>query len=272
MPDYYANNPYVTNPKVENDNTASFECSQDQSANSWLALAPHHPVVIQTQGFWAAVGGTFALAGLDTNKWTALTWMDWELGDASGGHAVRGRYFNDDKSENPSYSIELFNADGAVVVTLKGRGVVFRNRNFEEWREESKEEVRAKSEPIEFTYADADALGLGVEERVLVAPFDKDAGFVEALVTPANGFPPGNPMIGGSGDHVNSTHLHEIARQALCLVKGRSDIEASGEMTLKRFVELGTPLRFRLVDESERRVTFAVEQMGKTCSEISLRW
>ena len=105
-----------------------------------------------------------------------------------------------------------------------------------------------------------------------MAPFEQGSDCVEALVTPANGFPPGNPLIGGSGDHVNSTHFHEIARQALFLIKGRTDIDTSGTMTLNRYVELGTPLKLNIRESADQAITFELEQLGKACAKIVLRF
>ena len=271
MPPNYAN-PYASGHEVRDDGTVSFLCSLDADALVWLALPPHHPVVIQTQAFWTAVGASIALSGLEATQWSAQTWIEWELGDASGGHATHGEYRRNEQEENPSYEIVLFNAADRPVVTIRGRGVVFRNRNFEKWREGSKEAAREAAPLTDFTYAEPKELGLGQDERSLVAPFDPADGHIEALITPANGFPPGNPVIGGSGDHVNSTHFHEIARQALCLIKGRTVIDTSGEMTLKRYVELGTPLRLVIRDNAEDSIAFELQQMDRPCAEITLRW
>lgn len=271
MPPNYAN-PYASGHEVRGDGTVVFQCSRDRDALPWLALPPHHPVVIQTQAFWTAVGASIALAGMEATQWSALTWIDWELGDGDSGHATHGEYRRDEQDENPSYRIVLFNADSRPVVTIRGRGVIFRNRNFEKWREGSKEAARQATSQHDFAYADRGELGLTKDERVLVAPFEPESGFVDALVTADNGFPPGNPLIGGSGDHVNSTHFHEIARQALFLIKGRTDIDTSGEMSLNRYVELGTPLRLNIREDGPHAIRFELEQMGRSCADITLRF
>ncbi|KEO89228.1 hypothetical protein EH31_14455 [Erythrobacter longus] len=269
-------NPYSFAHEVQAHDSVAFQCSQDVRANPWLALPVHHPVVVQTQSFWTAVGASSALQGWEETKWTALTWIDWELGEADGGHATRGFYRLESEEGKLGYVIELFNADGAVVVTIRGRGVIFRNRNFEQWREEAKkvaqQSVQQSALSTAFQYAEPKTLGLAQGERVFVAPFDLAKGYIEALVTAENGFPPGNAFIGGSGDHVNSTHLHELARQALFLVKGRTDIDTSGEMTMKRYVELGAPLRLNVARVDENSAIFEVEQVGNPCASITLRF
>lgn len=272
MPPNYSSNPYASDFVIHDDGSVTFQCAKDSGALPWLTLPPHHPVVIQTQAFWTAVGASVALAGMEATQWSALTWIDWELGDARAGHAESGVYRREEEDGKASYEIVLFNASQTPIVTIRGRGVVFRNRNFEKWREGSKAQARKAAAGGEFTYAPREVLGLTADERVLVAPFDPGSDFVEALVTPENGFPPGNPVIGGSGDHVNSTHFHEIARQALTLIEGRSDIDTSGEMSLNRYVELGTPLRLHIRDRAKRGITFELVQLGETCAEIILRW
>ena len=272
MPPNYSNNPYSSEIVVQDDGSVTFRCSQDSEALAWLTLPPHHPVVIQTQAFWTAVGASVALAGMEATQWSALTWIDWELGDGANGHVTSGVYRRHEVDGNSSYEISLFNRAGAPVVTIRGRGVIFRNRNFEKWREGSKQEAQKAAQTFEFTYADRAALGLADNERVLVAPFDPKSNFVDALVTPQNGFPPGNPVIGGSGDHVNSTHFHEIARQALFLIMGRTDIDTSGEMSLNRYVELGAPLRLNIVEQADDQIKFELVQLDRSCAKITLRW
>ncbi len=272
MAPQHPDNPYSFAHEVRQDGSVAFECSRDPAVNPWLVLPPHHPVVLQTQSFWTAVGASSALQGWEATKWTALTWIDWELGDASGGHVAAGVYARDGEAENLGYSLDLFNENGALVVAIRGKGVVFRTRNFEKWRAGSKGEARKAGASGDLLFASPEALGLTQHERVLVAPFEAGAGYVEALVTPENGLAPSNPLIGGSGDHVNSTHLHELARQALFLIKGRTDIDTSGEMTMKRYVELGTPLRLNIREQAEDGIAFEVEQLGKACAEIRLHW
>lgn len=272
MAPQHPDNPYSFAHEVQSDGSVAFKCSRDPAVNPWLTLPPHHPVVLQTQSFWTAVGASSVLQGWEATQWTALTWIDWELGDASGGHVAKGVYARDGDAKNLGYSLNLFNEDDALVVAIRGKGVVFRTRNFEKWREGSKSEARKAIPTDDFIFASPEALGLTQHERVLVAPFEAKAGHVAALVTPENGLAPCNPLIGGSGDHVNSTHLHELGRQALFLIKKRSDIDTSGEMTMKRYVELGTPLTLNIREQAENRITFEVEQLGKACAEIALRW
>jgi hypothetical protein len=43
-------------------------------------------------------------------------------------------------------------------------------------------------------------------------------------------------------------------------------------MTLNRYVELGTPLRLNILDNAESHIAYEIEQLGKTCAQITLRW
>lgn len=271
MPPNYSN-PYSSRHQVQDDGSVTFTCTTDPAAQQWLSLPPHHPVVIQTQAFWTAVGAIAALDGLESSQWSALTWVDWVLADGSGGHATSGIYRREEIKGHESYRIELFNQHNALVVTIRGRGVVFRNRNFEEWRAGSKEEAKKSAPPADFTFASKTDLSLSGDECALVAPYEAGAAYLDALVTARNGLPPGNPLIGGSGDHVNSTHMHELARQALFLIKRRSDIDADGEMHLNRYVELGTPIRLNIREEKDHSLELELEQLDRPCAQIKLHW
>ena len=80
-------------------------------------------------------------------------------------------------------------------------------------------------------------------------------------------------MISGSGDHVNSTHFGEVTRQALALVTGDPLVQITGgEMRLNRYVELGTPFALSFERSDESAITFTLEQLGRECAEIDLRW
>jgi len=266
--------PYTLDHVERADGGVDFACSTDIERFPWLALAPHHPVVLQTQNFWASYGAAVALGGFEDGQWTALTWTDWQCGDRGVGHAVRGQYSRTQVDNEDCFDIRLFDARDAEIVAMRGRGVVFRNRNFEEWRAKSKQAAEQATEAAPFAYADPSALGLSAAERPLIAPLaDKAATTVDALITPENGLQPHNPVLGGSGDHVNSTHIAEAGRQALSLLEGRSDLEIrGGEMALKRYVELGTPFRLNVTAHESGTIRFTLSQLDRECSEITLNW
>ncbi len=265
--------PYAFGFERQGEDALSFRCSGDAEAWPWLALAPQHPVVIQTQQFWASFCALQFEGGLEEGQWSALTWMDYELGDRVAGHAVRGLYSRIESETGPAFALTLYDDADRRIVSMRGRGVVFRNRNFEEWRKGSKKEAKAEQPVHPFTFADASDLGLGEGEFAFVAPLESGANRIEALVTPENGMPPNNRVISGSGDHVNTTHFGEVTRQALCLITGDRQVQVTGgEMVLKRYVELGTPFALRFETPEAGKVRFTLDQLGKDCAVINLRW
>lgn len=273
MPPQYTD-PYAFDYERSQDGSVRFSCSTDVERFGWLALPPQHPAVIQTQNFWASIGAIIELDGIEASKWTALTWTDWECGMIGVGHAVRGTYTRTEAGGGPAYAIALFDEEGRRIAKMRGRGVVFRHRNFAKWRETSKADARKARPEARFVFADRSALGLTSGEFPFVAPLDATrADRVDALVTQQNGLPPANRYLGGSGDHVNSTHIAEVARQALCLMEGRPDVKIlSGEMSLTRYVELGTPIRLEVRDRDTRSIRLKLTQIGRVCSEIGLNW
>ena len=272
MPQY--SDPYCFGYREQPDGTLEFECSHDVERFGWLALPPRHPAVIQTQNFWGSIGAKIEQEGEDAGKWTALTWTDWQCGQGEVGRATHGTYQQVEAQGGPAFAMALFDAEDREIVRMRGRGVVFRNRNFEEWREKSKSEARQKGDHSEFVFADRAVLGQSEREFPFVAPLDSpDATSIEALVTRENGLPPHNPYLSGSGDHVNTTHFAEAARQAACLVSGDPNIAITGgEMSLTRYVELGTPFRFKIEDRSQETLKLVLEQLERPCAQITLRW
>ena len=265
--------PYAFDFERQGDGSLHFRCARDVEAWPWLCLAPQHPVVVQTQQFWASFCALQFEGGLEEGQWSALTWMDYTLGDLAAAHAARGVYSQIEAERGPAFALTLFDAEDREIVSMRGRGVVFRNRNFEEWREGSKKEAKQARPEIEFTYASPEALSLGEGEFAFVAPLEPSSGRIEALVTSENGMPPHNRVISGSGDHVNSTHFGEVTRQALALVTGDPQVQIiGGEMHLNRYVELGTPFSLSFQRGEEGAITFTLEQLGKACAEIDLRW
>ncbi|MHA7821007.1 MAG: hypothetical protein ACX930_15275 [Erythrobacter sp.] len=261
---------YTGGHAVRTEGSVEFACSTDLQEWPWLALGPHHPVVVQAQNFWTSVGGALTLGGLCEGQWSALTWTTWQCGNPGVGIATRGVYSRETEGEKEHYRVVLFDGADREIVQMRGRGVIFRNRNFEEWRKGSKREAALSGSGEDFAFAPREALGIGEREHPLVGTLDGDR--VPALVTRANGLPPANPMLGGSGDHVNSVHMIEAARQALCLLGGEPvrDI-AGGEMELNRYVELGTPFELEVAERINAAIVLVLRQLGHDCARLTLR-
>lgn len=261
---------YTSAHKVLADGSVEFACSTDAEEWPWLELGSHHPVVIQAQNFWCSVGGALTLGGLAQGQWSALTWTAWTCGRRDAGMAVRGSYTREAEGGKENYRVTLFDAADREIARMRGRGVIFRNRNFEEWREGSKREAASSLAGEDFDFAPREGLGIGKREHALVSMPRGDR--VSALVSRENGLPPANPMLGGSGDHVNTVHMIEAARQALSLLRGETVIvHSGGEMELSRYVELGTPFELVVTQRSGEEATMDLRQLERDCARITLR-
>lgn len=263
---------YTNAHEVREDGIVSFACSTDTEQWPWLALPPQHPIVIQTQNFWSSVGASSALGTLEEGKWSALTWTDWELGDRNAGLATNGTFKRTQVGDELAFETRLFDTQDREIVRMRGKGVVFRTRNFEEWRAEKKRKAVAPEAPEEFVYAPRDRLGLSEREPPLISPIDNGTD-ARALITAENGLMPGHPFFSGSGDHVNAPHLAEVGRQvASLLTDGTPILIAHGEMDMHRYVELGCPFEIELTEHGAASATMEIEQLGRSCATLSLRW
>ncbi|MBV7258973.1 hypothetical protein [Erythrobacter crassostreae] len=264
---------YTSGHDVRADGSVAFDCSQDTDAWPWLTLGPRHPITIQAQNFWTSVGAIMALGGMEEGQWSALTWTEWTCGSMDAGMATRGLYKRETSGDGEHYAVTLYDKDDRIIADMRGRGVVFRNRNFEEWRGKAKSQAQSQSVKHSIEFAQRARLGIGPQEHALVSSLQvEDNQYVDALITPENGLPPANPMLGGSGDHVNSVHMIEVARQALCLLTDDPNVAVTGgEMELNRYVELGTPFRLDVREHGEVETVLTLNQLGKACAKLTLR-
>lgn len=265
---------YTFNHKRLDDGTVSFDCSQDEKVWPWLALSPIHPILVQTINFWASIDSGEFLGTFDPEVWTALTQVEWVCGPPDVGLPRRGTYWTEAQDDRARYHLEFFDEDDRQVVRLSGQGVTFRTRNFEGWREVAKEKI-VKPEPPPFDYADKAAVGVATQAESFLATLN-NSGTVSTsgLITKANGLRPAHPYIGGSGDHVNSTHMGEVGRQFGDLLLGRQLTNQSGEMEFMHYVELGSPFEIEMLahDEAARRFSLIVRQAGRECTKIVMQY
>lgn len=254
---------------VHENGSVSFACSQDSQAWPWLLIGPHHPGAIQAASYWLSVESAMALGGWDPDKWSALTWSRWRCGEPGAGRMAKGRYRRTQIEGKDSFSIDLYDRSEALVCRLDGRGVVFRTRDFERWRSGAKDEA-AKLASQDFDYAEPAQLGLSEGEFAFLSPLEGDraAGLLDA----ANAMPPAHPWLDGSGDHVNSAHLAEVARQFTSLLRGGERFRvAEAEMRFDRYVELGAPFVVELIGEDDGQITMQLRQSGRDCTWIEYR-
>ena len=252
----------------------AFQCSQDMDAWPWLALPPFDPIVVQSINYWASVECGTARGTFDPNKWSALTQMDWEWGAESSGHAVHGSYEVIGDDANSHFHMRFFDADNALVYRMSGKGVVFQNRDFEGWRARAKAEIAERCSVGDFTYAHHEATGMPSQWQSFLSHINEgDRLSVQALMTRENSFMPNHIYHGGSGDHVNSNQLADVARQfAQALHGGTPIIITSGEMTFQRYVELERPFDIAVAENglSDGKVAMNISQAGNFCSEVTL--
>ena len=257
---------FTSDRVVNPDGSVEFACSQDETLWPWLRIGPHHPGAIQAASYWLSVESAMALGGWDPDKWSALTWTHWRCGEPGVGRMARGRYERTRIEGKESFSIHLHDASGALVCRLDGRGVVFRTRDFEKWRSGAKERDD-KVSSADFHYADRSMLGLGEGELPFLGPLDGKQA--TGLLDPANAMPPAHPWLDGSGDHVNSAHLAEVARQFASLLRAGNPIRVSeADMRFDRYVELGVPFEVECLADTGARITMQIRQSGRDCTLI----
>lgn len=265
---------YTKNHALLGDGVVGFDCSMDAEIWPWLKLEPIAPILVQTITFWGSVESGMFLGTFDPRKRSALAQTNWECGPPGVGVPVRGRYETSQAGDHRRFALEYFDADERRVARMSGQGVVFRTRDFESWRNDAKEKI-VKPEPPAFAYAPPAALGVATPGECFLAPIAPGQTVrVAGLITKARGLIPGHPYIGGSGDHVNSTHMGEIGRQFGDLLLGRQWINTGGEMVFSHYVELGSPFEVSLIEHAPEAKTYEllVQQAGHDCTEIRMSY
>ena len=254
---------------VHADGSVDFACSQDDALWPWSLIGPHHPGAIQAASYWLSVESAMALGGWDPDKWSALTWTHWTCGEPGVGRMARGRYERKRIEGKESFSIHLFDQDERMICRLDGRGVVFRTRDFEKWRSDAKER-EDKLSSAGFAYAEPSLLGLGRGEFPFLGPLD--GATATGLLDPANAMPPAHPWLDGSGDHVNSAHLAEVARQFVSLLRDGDPFRVTeAEMRFDRYVELGVPFEIERTGAEDDTIEMQLRQSGRDCTSIRYR-
>lgn len=266
---------YTHNHKVLEDGSVAFECSQDSKIWPWLNLSPTHQIVVQTANFWASVESGMTLGTFDPKKWSALTEVDWTCGSPEVGRAVRGMYSTDALDDMRRYHLAFYDAEDRRVVKLSGEGVVFKTRDFEGWRGETKERIVKPGYADGFEFVAPAAVGVESEAECFLGPLTHGTPLTaNGLITKTNGFLPGHPYIGGSGDHVNSTHMGEIGRQMGWLLTGEMIRITEGEMAFMHYVELGRPFIIDITehDQRARNYSFLVRQADRDCTRVQMSY
>ncbi|MEO1252568.1 MAG: hypothetical protein AAFW81_09505 [Pseudomonadota bacterium] len=254
----------------ENDSAIAFRCSDDANEWPWLKLHPANQIALQATNYFALTGVSRFAGALDGTKWSALTAFRWRAHDLGEGAAHPARGLSHNADDEVGYSCRFFAADGAPVYDVEGAGVVFRTRDFEAWRAKAKAEILASPAPEGFVFAAPGDVGVDTAAEVFVAPpaHDDDGAYVDALVTEESGFRPNHPYHGGSGDHVNSSHLCDAVQQAVKALRGRG-FPRGGSARFSRYVELARPFRLALAGEARDRLDLQITQAGHKCATIA---
>lgn len=268
---------FCTNLARGADGRIYFDLSSDAMKWPWLRLHPANNIAVQATNYYAMTAVS-RFAGSLGEEWSALTEFAWRAFNVgkSARHPVRG-VAEAGEGEAPGYVCDLFDADGARVYHVTGKGVVFRTRDFKAWREKSKAEALALPAPENFTYALPSTVGVSSTVESIVSPLRREGEevFADALVTAANGFPPAHPYHDGSGDHVNSTHMADAAQQVAQMLRAEQGLggwPAGGDIAFRRYVELERPFRLTLESSpaDSARLAFRLEQGGRPCASIAL--
>lgn len=265
---------FTTEHVIAPDGRITFSCATDASLWPWLALPPTDAIVVQTLNFYALYEVSIARGHHADGQWTALKNTRWQGGGAAVGHAVRG------VSEAPEpgsigYHMQFFDENDALVYTMTGEGVVFRDRDFESWRRERKAQLDTSHSAADFSYAAAAAAGVSTSVESFLAPLAETRPATRALITAENGFLPQHPYHSGSGDHVNATHLADAGQQYLRLLHGEPTLTITGgSMAFMRYVELGCPFQIDLDETSAAAgsATLHITQDEGRCATLSLRY
>lgn len=253
-----------------------FQCSRDKMKWPWLHLPPAHNAAIQYTNYYATMGVSAFTNTVSDSAWSALTEFEYQVGEGGVGdlarHPVRG--VARQEQDTFGFDCDFFDEDDRLVYCVKGKGVVFRNRDFKAWRAPAKAEVLKLPLAENFDRARVDAVGARLPIEVLVEPIQEDGErvvpigtFVQALVTKAEGFQPVHPYHDGSGDHVNSAHLFDSAQQMAFMTVG-PQLPVGGGAKFMRYVELDRPFRIELTQRNGARIDFSIKQADKPCVQL----
>ncbi|MXO89243.1 hotdog family protein [Pontixanthobacter aquaemixtae] len=265
---------FTHNRIVHDDGKVSFRCSGDLAAWPWLELHPHHPIAVQNLQYWASVEAARQRGTFDGTKWTALTWTRWRSGDAEIGGFAHGVSDIVEENGKQASRLTLFDAQDREICSMLSKGVEFRTRDFEAWRDKAKQSSGATVDLSAFEFAKVETVGSAGVGPALIGPLTgDDTPEANGLMTLENAFPPAHPYMSGSGDHVNATHLAEAAHQFVHLLEEGAPLRvARGDMRFTRYVELGRVFAIRLQERAENRASLVIEQSGHACTEITLNF
>ncbi len=232
----------------------------------WLSLPPQHPVLLEKYQYFAAVTALMAQPGYDPTVYTALTRFSWRCPKLTTQQLATSGVCTF-SAKNRQFELEL-STPSQILVTSRGEGAGFEDRDFLAWRQAARAKVLAQ--------ADDTAFELAPPEKTASFPFvslleDRDGIRVSrARVTRQRGFWPVHPFHTGSGDHVNAGHLFDCVLQVAHLVAGCPVECTGGEAAFHRFVELDAAFEIHVRKVDGGAMAVSIHQAGRECAVISL--
>ena len=274
MPTAQQSNEFCYDHIVTDDGAVAFKCSGDADAYPWLKLDPANNVAIQATNYFSLSSVSAILERRDPDKWTALTSFAWRVFGGGATHPTHGSA-DARQGEGLDFGASFFGPTGDLVYRMTGTGVIFKTRDFDAWRAKAKAEAAKLPAPTGFVFASPEDAGVATAAECFVSPLREEGGaqFCEALITKEGGFPPVHPYHDGSGDHVNSSHLLDVAQQAAHLVRQTAGFPVAGEVQFTRYVELDRAIRVRISGEKvSPTLKLAVFQGEHQCAGISFHY
>lgn len=251
----------------------------DSQVWPWLALPPHHPVLVEKYQYFGTVTASWAMQLFTPETYTALTRFYWQCTPAafSGKYATHGVCNTQNGEAGLGFSLDVGTADGCVMFRSGGEGFAFEDRDYRDFRARARSAVAAANHAISVQVAAPEMLGLGPGAQAFVGPSTRPE-CVHACVTKQGGFVPVHAFHTGSGDHVNAAQLLDCALQAAHWFIGEGQpwqrplLCQGGEAGFQRYVELDVPFTISLVElEADLNVHLKVSQAGKDNAVIALK-
>jgi len=248
----------------------------DHARWPWLALPAQHPVLIEKYQYFGVLSAVWALGVYDPKVQTALTQFEWTCLPIEDEPRLPTLGVCTPTTMNDAVGFDLtLGSEGQSLVTSRGGGFAFTDRDFPAWRKRSREKALAAGGGQQIDLAPPEDVGLDAGGRSFVSRRDRDddGPLVRALVPTDGGFYPAHPFHTGSGDHVNAAQLFDCALQAAQLVCGEPRSCRGGGAAFTRFVELDVPFELH-VDEVRGdkglAVQIRVRQLDRDCGQIRL--
>ncbi len=275
----------VRQTTVQDQTQCQLEYDPDPARWPWLHLPCWHPVVAEKYAYFSGVYAGIAVGMLSENTCTALTGMDWTYSGTAAGdtYPTLAQCESRLQDQAAAYAVTAKAASGAEIYQISGKGVIFRNRDFDAWRSQRKTVHPDPADETVFTPATAAEAGCAAD-AIRITSWQDSTSCCLARLTHEDGFYPGHPYHTGSGDHVNAAQLLDCAYQAahaVLLQRGYRQATKPpwacmhGKARFRNYVELAHSFAVHLTALSETTegqvdLRFDLYQHGTCCARITL--